>query len=316
MTVSQYEGDNGAVALPDNFDDGLGDFEPTDAAVPRLTIQHKDGRFKESLSGQTYESLSVIILGLVKQRTLWAPVQEDDMKPMCKSTNFLTGYPNVAEDTPKDHRFPWEKSGFDPASAPKNELDQVILPCQSCPLKEWGSHPNGKVPWCSEEFTLPLLYDATGEGDWMPAVLTIKKTGLKNIKQYLASFQRQRKPAFSVITKVTLTQQSRGQTEYCVPNWAAEEKTSIDDWPGFSQSFVGLKEFLQMPPAVYDEDGERIQAAPPEQSAGTALSSPQSAAQEAAEPEPEAEPEQPTAKVSQPAASSAPADDDDDDMPF
>lgn len=259
MTEMQPWGNSG-VAVPEGFDDGLGDFDETDAAVPRLTIVHKEAMFKESLSGTKYEALDLIILGLVKQRTLWSTDVDEGEKPMCKSPDFENGFPTVDLKLSRDKQYPWEKTPFSPTD--HTDADGVIkLPCNSCPLKEWKSHPNGKTPWCSEEFTLPVLYDMSGEGDFVPALITIKKSGLKNLKAYLASFQRQRMPAFSVVTRVTLKAESRGQTDYAVPQWAAGDKTQGNEWEGFSSTYKGLREFLHAPPARYDEDGNRIESA-------------------------------------------------------
>lgn len=254
MTM-QPHGSN-QVALPEGFDDGLGDFDESDAAVPRLTIVHKEAMFKESLSGTKYQALDLIILGLVKQRTLWSTDVDDGEKPMCKSPDFEHGYPTIDPKLSSDKQFPWDKTPFSAPIAANDAL--VVVDCMACPLKEWKSHPNGKTPWCSEEFTLPVLYDSSGDGTFMPALLTIKKSGLKNLKAFLASFQRQKMPAFSVITRVTLKQESRGQTDYCVPEWQAGERTEGADWEGFSSTYKGLREFLHAPPARYDSDGNRI----------------------------------------------------------
>src|SRR5690606_15412571 len=147
------------------FETGLEDFGMEDAVIPRLKIVHKEGVFEDSLSGEKFETISLVILGLVKQRILWHQTVDDGDMPMCRSANHDTGFPNLSDDQPKEKRFPWEKSGFRPEDY-QDEDGNFRLPCSGCNLKEWKSHPDGKRPYCSEQFTLPVLYSDNPDGDF------------------------------------------------------------------------------------------------------------------------------------------------------
>lgn len=242
--------------LSDEFNTGLDDFDMSDAVIPRLSIEHRDGEFKDGLSNETFKTLNVIILGLVKQRVLWHPgMDDDDAMPMCRSTNHDLGFPNVSEKQPKEKRFPWDGSGFDPKDYPNDGEDVVTpLPCSGCQLKEWGSHPDGKRPFCSEQFTLPVLYDPSGEGDYVPAIITFQKTALKPLKAYLSSFARSRNAAFMAITEMSLDTFSRGQTVYSVPNFKKVGTTEQDDWREYSTNYVTMREFLTAAPGSRSEE--------------------------------------------------------------
>jgi hypothetical protein len=240
--------------LPEDFETGLEDFNMEDATIPRLTIVHKEGEFKDSLSNEQFSTIKVIILGLVKQRVLWHPDVEDGDWPMCRSANHDIGFPNLSDDQPKDKRFPWAKSGFDPKDYPAGDDGQIRLPCSGCALKEWGSHPDGKRPYCSEQYTLAVYYDPNDDGNWLPAIITFQKTGLKPLKAYLSSFARGRMAAFQVVTEIGLTMQKRGSTDYSVPTFRKIGNTDEENWREYSTTYRAMRDFLTADPGSRDED--------------------------------------------------------------
>lgn len=255
MTVTPTGGTN----LPANMDDldtGLDEFGMEDAVVPRLTIVHKEGVFQDSLSGDKFDDLKVIMLGLVKQRTLWHNVVDEGDRPMCRSMNHETGWPIDPDGVKKDKQFPWAESGFRESDFPPDADGFVSLPCDGCKLKEWGSHPDGKKPYCAEVYTIPVLYDPYDDEGWVPALMSFQKTGLKPLKSYLTSFSRSRNAAYSAITKITLTLQHRGSNDYSTPNFNRVGDTDQLDWRGYSMSYRQLREFLHTPPTAPDVEVE------------------------------------------------------------
>ena len=308
--------------LPANTSDmteletGLEDFSVEDAVVPRLSILHRDGLFKDSLTGDQFEKIDAVILGLVKQRILWHTLVENDDRPMCRSVEQQFGWPNVSEDTKKDKRFPFELAGFNPADYPPNEDGWIKLPCAGCQLKEWGSHPDGKKPYCSEQFTLPILYAANPDSstDFVPAILTFAKTGLKPLKAYLTGFSRSQSAAYQAITQIGLNVLSRGQNAYSVPTFRTVGKTDEENWRSYSAQYKLMKRFLQTPPSEREEEGETSltsPATPPETT--VAANAPQAAANEEAQ---RVQPAQEVQAVQQPAQPEQAAEPDDDDLPF
>lgn len=235
---------------------GLEDFGMADTVIPRLKIAHRDGRFVDSLSNEEFDKITVIMLGLVRQRILWHPsMDDDDAAPMCKSTNFQIGFPDLnAEEQPKNKLFPWDKSGFDPNDFQPGSDGLVRLPCSGCQLKEWNSHPDGKKPYCSEQFTIPLLYDATGGDNFIPAIISFQKTSLKPLKNYLSSFKRGKTAAFSARTEMGLDLTKRGMNAYSIPNFRNVGQTDPDDWPEYATTYRQLRDFLTADPGRQDDD--------------------------------------------------------------
>lgn len=316
MTVVPSPGSGNLPDTMDDLDTGLEDFGLADAVIPRLTIKHQEGFFKDSLSNREFDKIETILLGLVRQRVLWHHVMDDDdAAPMCKSTNFNIGWPNVSDDQPKDKRFPWDKSNFNQEDFPPDEDGQVQLPCASCVLKEWGSHPDGKKPYCTEQFTMPLLYRELGSDDnFVVAVTSFQKTSIKPLRSYLSDFKRSNNPAYTVITEIGLDQLSRGGNKYCVATFRQGDKTDPENWRKYSADYRGLRHFLMQPPTLREEE-EATSSAPSDNTARPPTD-------KAPEREPAVKTEEPKSTVNQNAASPAasvptpPSDADQDDLPF
>lgn len=314
------------------LDTGLEDFGMGDTVIPRLKIAHREGRFVDSLSNEEFDKVTVIMLGLVRQRILWhTSLDDDDAAPMCKSTNFEIGFPDLnAEEQPKNKLFPWDESGFRKEDFEPGPDGLVRLPCAGCALKEWGSHPDGKKPYCSEQFTIPLLYDPNGDDNWIPAIISFQKTSLKPLKNYLSSFKRAKTAAFTAKTEMGLDLTKRGANPYSVPNFKNVGQTDPDNWPEFATSYRQLREFLTADPGRSDEaegnvtvkaeqdpwagnsgdeepvEGEIVEDAPAEAEPTPPPAAPKKAA-------PPSSP--PVAKKAAAAPPAAPAEDDDD-LPF
>lgn len=257
------------LALPDDYETGLEEFDQSDLVMPRLNIVHADGKFQDSLSGQQFNPITVIFLGLVKQRVLWHFKVDDNDLPMCKSFDFEIGFPRFDDSVRPEKRFPWDKSGFDPANF--NLEDTVELPCKGCRLKDWKSHPDGVKPYCSEQFVLPSLYDPFDNNKWVPVILQFQRTQMGPAKGYLSSFVRSDEPLFTAKTEITLRGAKRGSNEYSIPNFVnvgvTERGEDGKNWKEYSQLFTQIKKFLRTMPLIDDgtiqpEPSENVNTGP------------------------------------------------------
>lgn len=233
---------------------GLEDLAPTDLVMPRLEIDHENAKYVDSLSGEKFDKLDVVLLGLIKQRTLWpATISTEKRPPMCKSYEAAAGHPG--DD------FPWKASGFTEADYPEGKL----LPCESCPLKEWGSHPTREnVPWCEERFVLPLML-STGSGAFAPALFEMKRSALKAARAYISSFARKGNPLFVNYTTLTLSANLRGTVKFAVPGMALGPETELTDRDEFAEQYRMIRSFVQTPrrdDAAEDETAAATAPAP------------------------------------------------------
>ena len=227
---------------------GLEDFGTEDMVMPRLGIEHTEGKLVDNLTGEKFDKLQVVMLGLIKQRILWDTEVNEGDHPLCKSFNHTEGLPS--------DKFPWDASGFD-----KDKAGDA-LPCASCNLKEWGSHPQRETPWCSEQHTFPVLMNIGSDDEpnfAAPAIFTVQRSGIKPSKTYLTSFSRSKTPLFTVVTEISLNMQKRGSVTYSVPRFAKVADTEQAEWDEFAQHYLQIRDFVTTPPAKEDENGAPVQ---------------------------------------------------------
>jgi hypothetical protein len=257
---------------------GLEDINITDIRIPRLTIEHSDGVFKDSLTEARYEKLTVIVLALVKQRVMWDEDIEDGDKPQCKSPNNVYGFPNVRQDIPAKKQFPWGVSNFEPAHAQPVDVPPAtsaefkdgwtsnglpVLNCGACKFAKWeGKNP----PPCNEQFTYPLFYQPDPDGDpetWTPGIITFSKSGITPAKNFNGWFAQTHQPFFTVYSEITLDQKSRGAVKYSVPKFSRGGATDRAMWGEYAQQALGIRDFLRAAPRGQDDDADTTPPAAP-----------------------------------------------------
>lgn len=264
MTSLQPSEATGTEIAPwDNTETGLEDFDSSDLTMPRLSIDHAEGMFKNSQTDELFPELTVVLLGLHKSRIMWGEVNEgaDADAPLCKSPNTRDGFPNIDSELPTAKQFPWDAqsvfkpSDMAPISVGENLLSMPSLPCKSCHFKEWNTDPTGKRPWCSEEWTFPLLYqDPEDSESWIPALFTIRRSGIKPARQYVTPFATKKTPIFTVATQLELEVNKRGTVKYCTPKFKKVAKTDPDAWQDYFDSFKSARTFLDQLPMPKEDD--------------------------------------------------------------
>lgn len=250
------------LALPTDYDTGLDDLG-SDLAIPRLKILHKEGVFSDPSDNSKYAEIHCIILGLSKQRVLFdAKVDPNNPeKPMCKSPDTVTGYPNMNPENAKKG-FPWTAAKLDVRQAGRDKEGRVTIACSTCFLADWDSHPLGGKPWCSEQFVLPILFATSLEqlkaGDHTPALIAMQKTGIKPTKAYLKTFQLRKLGAYTAYTKLNLLMERTGDNVFSKPVFTREGDTDRGDWLDYIEQFRAIEGFLksQKPPAPDVDDAQ------------------------------------------------------------
>ena len=269
MTSLQPSSSAGADVVEwDQAETGLEDFDSRDLTMPRLAIYHTEGVFRNTQTNETFEQLVVVLLGLHKSRIMWGELSEGDDQdpPLCKSPDTKHGFPNVDDELPVSKRYPWDgQRVFKPGDALPLAVEDGAqtmpsLPCKDCHFKEWNTDPTGKRPWCSEEWTFPLLYQDPKEQDsWIPALLTFRRSGLKAVRQYVTPFATKRQPLFTVATQLSLEINRRGMVKYCTPKLKKVAKTDRDGWQDYFDSFKSAQTFLgQFPMPREPEAGDAV----------------------------------------------------------
>ncbi|QOP65392.1 hypothetical protein SEA_DIABLA_66 [Gordonia phage Diabla] len=251
---------------------GLEDFDTSDLTMPRLSIDHPEAAFKNSQTDELFSELTVILLGLHKSRIMWGEMSDGDDQdpPLCKSPDMRNGFPNMDSELPTSKQFPWEAQDvYSPTDASpllvgpdKNLLTMPSIGCKDCHFKEWNTDPSGKKPWCSEEWTFPLLYQDPEDADvWVPALFTIRRSGIKPARQYVTPFASKKTPIFTVATKLTLDVNKRGMVKFCTPIFTKVAKTDPESYQDYFDSFKSAQGFLLQYPMPRDDDDREAAAA-------------------------------------------------------
>ncbi|AMS02354.1 hypothetical protein SEA_HOTOROBO_62 [Gordonia phage Hotorobo] len=256
----------------DGMETGLEDFDTNDLTMPRLSIDHPEAAFKNSQTDELFNELTVILLGLHKSRIMWGEMSDGDDQdpPLCKSPDMRNGFPNMDTELPTSKQFPWEAQdvyGPDDASPlfvgpEQNLLTMPSIGCKDCHFKEWNTDPSGKKPWCSEEWTFPLLYQDPEDPEvWVPALFTIRRSGIKPARQYVTPFASKKTPIFTVATKLTLDVNKRGMVKFCTPIFTKVAKTNPESYQDYFDSFKSAQGFLLQYPMPRDDEDKEAAAA-------------------------------------------------------
>ncbi|QDH48705.1 hypothetical protein SEA_NEWT_61 [Gordonia phage Newt] len=276
MTSLQPSQTTGTDVVEWGGETGLEDFDTRDLTMPRLSIDHPEAAFKNSQTEELFSELTVILLGLHKSRIMWGEMSDgpDGDPPLCKSPDFRNGFPNMDPELPESKQFPWAAQDvYTPADAKPlqvgpegNLLTMPSIGCGDCHFKEWNTDPSGKKPWCSEEWTFPLLYQDPEDADaWFPALFTIRRSGIKNARSYVTPFAAKKTPIFTVATKLTLDVNKRGMVKFCTPVFTKVAKTSPESYKDYFDSFKSAQAYLlQYPMPRVDDDAEAEAATVPD----------------------------------------------------
>lgn len=218
---------------------GLEDVDQADLTLPWMKIRHPRQLFVHPHTNEEFEELEVILLGVVKQRSLFPPELEGDGgAPLCKSFDHDEGFPTNVEE------FPWDASGFERPEDGAN----VSLSCDDCRLKEFGTNPkNPKAPWCSERHVYPTLIMDPETGAYVPVLLAAQKTSIRPSKNYLSWFVTNKRPMFTVVTLLSLDAERRGTNEYSIIRFERLGNSDSSKWTYWADQFTKTKDMLTTP---------------------------------------------------------------------
>lgn len=208
-------------------------FTPTDSAPADdppefdwIKIDHKTGQFV--LRGARGRSIAVVILGLVKQRTMWPPREEKaNREAQCRSVDGELGTPTAT--------FPWGE--WSAATGDPNILDAID--CAGCPFAKF----HGNRPRCGEEWVTPVLM----HGDALAAI-RFSASGIKPLRDYLAPLVAARLPAYTRMTNIKLERVSSNGMTFAKPSFSGSP-SSDDQMDGYySDRLREIRELLTSPP--------------------------------------------------------------------
>lgn len=315
----------GALPWENDTDDSLAEITPEDIPTPRLRVIPDEAVFENIDTGERYDELTCIILGLARSRVYWPKEMSDEPVPFCRSQDAKIGYPTVDDDVPVKKQFPWKRSNFDRAQLPIVEgTDQPIIHCKDCIFSQWDDENDQPAP-CSEVLNLPVFYQ-DHHGVMNPAILTFKRSGFRPTMRYLGAIKSAKQSAFMYYTTIRLSPERRGDVDYAVPKFIKGEMTDRGEdnvnWLYYHETWRQIRDFMRRPRSrttgddldVAEDDGvvdaevvEDTPTVPPAPSRKTAP---------AAEPKKAARPRTKEERIAEVIDDVPPADDEEDDDPL
>lgn len=241
--VKQHAG-----GLPEDLETGMDELE--EGGYPRLRINHREGRFVESISDSEFERLDgVVILGFSYSRVMWKPSKpgqgfKQDEMPQCRSNDNQHGQPNT--DIEKPALFPWNESVFDPTKAQVNPTyNRVILDCTKCNFQIWGS--DGTRPACGLIMTVYVMYQQPGAEQPTTAFLSIKGAGIKPMKKFFRQIRNtgQNAAPYQFTVSLGLDQHTSGDVVYCTPRIEVTGVIPEEYWASLSEQYAQMRDFTK-----------------------------------------------------------------------
>ena len=239
MSVESTSNADIVPAGPGTGIDGLEEVSQRDLSMPILRIDHSNACYINSLTNESNANLTVIMLGLCKQRIMW-PLDpgEPGERPLCRSYEFKHGVPNPDN---------WDRALLQASGFTREQVESSDpLPCESCNLKEWGTHPKTGGTWCNEQYTFPVLVFGDDQSP-SPAVISFVRTGIKPCRNYVSGFVQSNKPLYTAMTKMGLQAQRKGSVDYAIPRFTKMDDTDPAQWPKYSEAFHAIRDYLQTP---------------------------------------------------------------------
>jgi hypothetical protein len=208
---------------------GLEDIGADDIRMAKVSIVHDEGVFVDDLTGEKFDTLDTVLLGVIKERVLFDSNMDAKDKLLCKSRDAVVGNPTEA--------FPMlsfrEKNGV-------VEADGTIT-CKTCPFAQWGSHPdpNRQVPYCTEQMSFPLTLPGSDDA---AGIVTFQRSALSNVRSYLSAFVRSRKPLFANRTTITLEKGKKGSVVFSTPKFVrGAENTDAGQMQRWAEQYQSIR---------------------------------------------------------------------------
>lgn len=249
--LDQYDGGDliqqHAGGVPEDLESGMDELE--DGSYPRLRINHKDGRYVESIGDTEWDQFPCIILGFSYSRVMWKERKAgqgfvSDELPQCRSNDNQHGQPNT--DPEKPAFFPWKDSVFDPMKAQVNPTyNRVILDCTKCNFQIWGS--DGTRPACGLIMTVYVMYQPPGSETPVFAFLSIKGAGIKPMKKFFRTIRQQGNNAtpYQFFVTLGLERHVSGDVEFCTPTVAVNSVIPADNWAALSAKYAEMRDYTK-----------------------------------------------------------------------
>jgi len=184
----------------------LADFQPNQGpgGYQRIYLDHKNGGFKFSGDHPPVDYVTVIPLGLIKQRRLWLE-KDNGAKCGCKSADAEQGRPT--------HLFPRETYE---ATIPIN-IDEQMPSCTTCPFARYDSRPK-----CQEKWYVPVLMSEDKYDINTIYIMEFSQSGIAILKQWFKDIIENGKRPWDIFAEIKSKKRINGNNTFMIPEVASQ----------------------------------------------------------------------------------------------
>lgn len=200
---------NGLAEKPEML--GLETFDNADLIIPRYRItqptskEGTPGLFRNNLTREETDKLSVVVLAAAKGRVLWSENIDED--PICRSSNGIVPSDNIENPVSEICGVKENGKRFEPV----------------CNNALWGE--DHERPLCNE--TINLL--CVGRDDRVPFFISLHGTQLKSARAYLSAVGLRRKSLYEYEAVMTLKETNNGKGRYFTIEFSELKENTDDD---------------------------------------------------------------------------------------
>jgi hypothetical protein len=198
---------------------GLEQFDTGDLVIPRFKIvqptskEGTPGRFKNNLTNEEIDKLSVVVLAASKGRVCWSENLEED--PICRSGDGLLPSDNV--ESPVNSICGTKENG--------KRFEAV------CPNAKWGD--NNERPLCNEVINLLCV----SKDDHVPFFISVHGTQLKPVRAYLSALGLRKKSLYEYQATMSLKETSNQKGKFFVVQFEDLKESKPDQKEIFRAMF-------------------------------------------------------------------------------
>lgn len=196
--------------------------------IRHIKIIHRDATFDFEGVTPAFEAFEGVPLGIVKHRIYW-----DDRRPLCKSNDNVTGYPQAGF-----------QQKITQASTPpiKYVNKDGTIECKACPFRGDGKSSSGP---CKPEWSLLLWRSENSVFN-----LRLRGASLWSASQYLRTYDKANMPAFIDRMSLSLNLVKRNQIRYSELKLKRMSPTDKALWPTYLSAFLKVRDHLTVPPST------------------------------------------------------------------
>jgi hypothetical protein len=238
--------------------DGFEDMGSGSLRVPRLKLvqptsdEGTQGKIRNVLTGEEYDSIKGIIIKAQEARVMFPPGEVKSKQALCRSSNKIdqpTGFLYPDEDVEEKQSHACMRRQLMPG--PGNIVREVDL----CEQAKFGKDAKGdtiKAP-CMKSLNLLVLDMET----FMPAWFSVHGMGYGPTATFISGIRLRKLPSYAVPVTIATKQESNQKGKYYIPTYAMGKTFTPEEFAEWAP-YVSAYKDAELKRTLDDEEAEML----------------------------------------------------------